>query len=167
MNSMPIFRYPYTAKDSDCKLNTNNMHVFLASYHSLSRQAENVAQALMNYGPLSVALNAQGLQMYKSGIYDPLLCNPLAIDHAVNIVGFGQEDVHNKVAVDENGGAVVAKGEGEPTKFWVVRNSWGEAWGEKGHFRIKQGKCGIQSLVSSAIVEEKLADDDEDKAVFV
>ncbi|CAM9659662.1 unnamed protein product [Choristocarpus tenellus] len=34
------------------------------------------------------------------------------------------------------------------TRFWVVRNSWGEYWGEGGWFRIKSGEN--QLLIESA-----------------
>lgn len=49
-------------------------------------------------------------------------------DHAVNIVGYGSE-----------GGA----------NYWIMRNSWGTNWGEKGYMRIPKnskqygGYCGI------------------------
>ena len=40
------------------------------------------------------------------------------------------------------------------TKYWIVRNSWGPEWGEKGYIRMqrgisdKEGLCGIAMQAS-------------------
>merc|ERR1712211_197101 len=73
------------------------------------------------------------MQFYHGGISKPwkIFCNPKSLDHGVATVGFGVQ-----------GG----------TKYWTIRNSWGEGWGEKGYYRIVRGKgaCGVNTMVSTA-----------------
>lgn len=91
--------------------------------------------ALMNAvaakGPIAISVAAGGFgwQLYGGGIMKPGLFNRgYAIDHAVQLVGYGEE---NNVL------------------YWIVRNSWGN-WGENGYIRIQrfgEGKepCGMDT----------------------
>jgi len=80
---------------------------------------EAIMSEIMTYGPVSCYLNAECLLTYTGGVsmYDN--CHPYAINHAIQLNGWG---------VDENG-----------TKYWIGRNSWGTYWGEKGFFKIVRG----------------------------
>ena len=64
---------------------------------------------------------------YNGGILNSNLCGT-TLDHGVTAVGYGVE-----------------KGR----EFYIVRNSWGPDWGDKGYIRIGivegVGICGIQS----------------------
>ena len=54
-------------------------------------------------------------------------------NHAVLLVGYGVEEVTGE-------------------KYWIVKNSWGERWGENGYFRIRRGtdECAIESTAVEA-----------------
>lgn len=83
--------------------------------------------------PVSVAICATDLQFYSNGVVDKC-CSDL--DHGVLAVGYG--DVG-----------------GNP--YWLVKNSWGAAWGEDGYFRLARdvsdpkGMCAIATTASYPI----------------
>ena len=54
--------------------------------------------------------------------------NRESCNHAVVVVGYGTE----------------ANGD-----YWIVKNSWGNNWGEKGFIRVKRGvkMCGIGGTI--------------------
>merc|ERR1719352_5791 len=94
---------------------------------------DQLAAALVQYGPLAIGINATPMQWYGGGVANPFsfLCNPKKLDHGVAIVGFGVD-----------GGK----------KYWKIKNSWGPGWGEKGYYRIIRGtgKCGLNTNVATA-----------------
>lgn len=70
------------------------------------------------YGPIVVYYYVdENFQQYKSGIFASEKCNLAGgfINHAVLVIGYGSE----------NG-----------VSYWLVRNSWGQKFGENGYFRI-------------------------------
>jgi len=125
--------YPYKAKNGKCGAKASKEKAFVGSWKSISTDEDQIAAALMQYGPLAIGINAGPMQMYRGGIAHPskLICNPKQLDHGVAIVGFGVD----------NG-----------TKYWVIRNSWGPSWGEKGYYRIVRGTgaCGLNTMVATA-----------------
>jgi hypothetical protein len=93
-------------------------------------------------GPVSIALDASGVafQLYFGGIIRTL-CGT-SLDHGVLVVGYGTADT-----------TLYGK-----TDYWLVKNSWGSGWGEKGYLRIKRdmdktgpGVCGLQQAASYPI----------------
>lgn len=87
-----------------------------------------LAQALMQYGPLSICVNAFSWKSYSGNgaILTPDVCDGAVakIDHCVTLVGWGTK---------------------EGTAYWIIKNSWGENWGNNGYIYLKYGEntCGL------------------------
>lgn len=64
---------------------------------------------------------------YSSGIFDRTDCCTTQ-NHAMLIVGYGHEDL----IVDSD------TGETSGGDYWVILNSWGEFWGERGFQRMRR-----------------------------
>ena len=96
-----------------------------------------IKEFLYATGPLAVALNANPLQTYSSGVLDKTStqCPVSGMNHAVTMVGYGYD---SSVKLD----------------YWLVKNSWGKSWGEQGYFRIRRGNgtCGINCYITTATV---------------
>lgn len=124
--------YPYENDDSSsCRHDGKKGLVGVKDFAFAETQDEQeIKRLLYEKGPLGGAVNALPLAFYEGGIYDPWfdwLCSS-SINHAITIVGYGEED---------------------GTEYWIIKNSWGEEWGENGFFRIALGRglCGINTFV--------------------
>lgn len=84
---------------------------------------------IVTHGPILASLAVyKSFLLYQSGIYQKHWWeNEPEGAHAVRILGWGIER-HND--------------------FWLVANSWSDAWGEKGYFRLFRGdrSCRIEEL---------------------
>eukprot|EP00727_Mastigamoeba_balamuthi_P012150 m51a1_g7558 putative cysteine peptidase precursor (313) ;mRNA; f:116058-116996 len=128
--------YPYTSGMGTvprCKPFTARYHFSDAKGFGAVASDDTIIAYLREFGPLSVAIQADAdvFRNYKSGILDSKKCGT-TLNHGVTLVGFGTE----------NG-----------TPYWIVRNSWGSAWGDAGHVRLARGKntCGINGMLSSIV----------------
>ena len=125
--------YAYHGRDESCRFDASKVALQITGFKDISQNEDEIARVLMENGPISVALNANPLQFYSKGIISKTAreCSPRGLNHGVALVGFGEE---------------------AGKKFWVVRNSWGQRWGEQGYFRMErgQGTCGINTTASTA-----------------
>ena len=87
-------------------------------------------KAALQQQPLAVAIEADKFvfQTYKSGVLDSAKCGT-KLDHAVLAVGYGTDEESGK-------------------DYWLVKNSWGSSWGDKGYIKLAMddtdGTCGVQ-----------------------
>ena len=125
-------QYPYTARDGTCHATAGVATI--TGFTDVTPNSPTALATAAALGPVSIAIDASGIafQLYHGGIMKKF-CGQ-SLDHGVLLVGYGTD----------NG-----------TDFWLVKNSWGASWGEKGYFRIlremdKQGGgvCGLQQQPS-------------------
>ncbi|KAM9220062.1 cathepsin F isoform 1-T1 [Dugong dugon] len=128
--------YSYQGHLQACSFSAEKAKVYINDSVELSRNEDKLAAWLAKNGPISVAINAFGMQFYRHGIAHPLrpLCSPWLIDHAVLIVGYGNRS---------------------DVPFWAIKNSWGTDWGEEGYYYLHRGSgaCGVNTMASSAVVD--------------
>ncbi|KAF7233879.1 hypothetical protein EG68_12581, partial [Paragonimus skrjabini miyazakii] len=127
--------YPYVGVEQTCRMDKSKILAKIDGSIVLEKDEKKQAAWLAEHGPVASTLNANYLQYYESGISHPSRseCNPEGLNHAVLTVGYGTE---NRVP------------------YWIIKNSWGDAWGEGGYFRLYRGDgtCGIEKVVSSATI---------------
>ncbi|XP_076971732.1 cathepsin F [Tamandua tetradactyla] len=128
--------YSYEGHLKVCSFSSEKAKVYINDSVELSKNEHKLAAWLARKGPISVAINAFGMQFYRHGIARPLrpLCSPWFIDHAVLLVGYGNRS---------------------DIPFWAIKNSWGTDWGEEGYYYLHRGSgaCGVNSMASSAVVD--------------
>ncbi|XP_045131989.1 cathepsin L-like isoform X8 [Portunus trituberculatus] len=133
--------YPYDGEDEQCHFNRSLAKVTVNGSVELPADEVAMAKWLTQNGPISIGINANALQFYVGGVSHPLkfLCNPESLDHGMLIVGYG---VHTTKYLHRK----------QP--FWIVKNSWGDDWGEQGYYRVYRGDgtCGVDQMATSAIV---------------
>lgn len=93
----------------------------VTEYGDVPHTVTDIKKEVFARGPVACGVNANEILKYQGGVIDMPEKSRL-IDHIVSIVGWGED-------------------------YWIVRNSWGQYWGEMGYFRIKFGsnQLGIEN----------------------
>jgi cathepsin L len=119
----------YYGGDSACGV--NDLTVPVAHTTGFVQLPANNYTALMNaiaqIGPMAISVDASEWHNYENGIFSGCNQESPDINHAVVLVGYGED----------NG-----------QKYWTVRNSWNPSWGELGYIRLARADaeeevCGM------------------------
>ena len=142
---------PYEEDDKTCKslcyeekTYKAKSYGYVGGYDGACNEEEMMHEIYKN-GPIVVAINATPeLYYYKSGIF-----------HSNTLKKEGESE-KNMRAWEYTNHAVVAIGWGEEyiddklEKYWILKNSWGDSWGEKGYFRLSRG-VNMASVEAQAV----------------
>ncbi|XP_061891976.1 pro-cathepsin H, partial [Entelurus aequoreus] len=130
--------YPYKGYDDTCHFHLPLAAAFVHEVVNISSYDEDaMLDAVARLNPVTFGFEVTADFMhYKDGVYTSTLCKNTAdkMNHAVLAVGYG---------VDDN----------NTTPYWIVKNSWGVAWGVDGYFMIEREKnmCGLAACASYPI----------------
>lgn len=101
--------------------------VFIEGYYQLKKNSFNdLIQACTQQGPVGISVAADSWSMYGGGIFDGA-AKDFTVNHAVVLYGF-KTTGHDR--------------------HWLVKNSWGTEWGERGFIRLimyedEENHCGM------------------------
>jgi len=115
--------YPYQGRDSACRDAAKKS----AKVSGFVKLAENnyteLVTALATVGPMAVNVDANAWSMYSSGVFTGCQFRDIDINHVVQAVGYGKDATTGR-------------------DYFIIRNSWGGSWGERGYMRIEKHSDG-------------------------
>jgi len=133
--------YPYTGVNGNQCLASKCKPIggTISGFQDVPKEDETaLMHAVANFGPVAVAIEADqtSFQFYEGGVFDGA-CGA-NLDHGVLLVGYGTDETSKE-------------------DYWLVKNSWGAAWGDRGFIKLarkkgKAGQCGILEDPSYPIV---------------
>jgi len=131
--------YPYMAKDEACKKTCKSVSTITSfadvKYDPSHPNDESDLMTHVKIQPVSIAIEADQavFQLYSGGVISSCACGT-NLDHGVLIVGYGTDNKTNVF-------------------YWLVKNSWGNKWGESGYVRLarNQNECGLNMMSSYPI----------------
>eukprot|EP00296_Roombia_truncata_P008093 JP446566.1.p1 GENE.JP446566.1~~JP446566.1.p1 ORF type:complete len:316 (-),score=156.01 JP446566.1:59-1006(-) len=110
--------YPYKGKAGSCHFSKSSVKAQVSGHKSATGEAK--LKSALQSGVVSVAVDAsKAFMFYKSGVFTGSCTK--RINHAITAVGYSGSD------------------------YYLVRNSWGTTWGDKGYIKMAMGEdlCGI------------------------
>jgi C1A family cysteine protease len=128
---------PYVASDGPCNIQepsefylTEAWNYFISDTETQLQRRQNIKHLMMTYGALDavMAVHTDFFDHYHSGIYTWDGHSPHRFYHGVVIVGWKDDGSL------PNGG------------YWIVKNCWGESWGENGYFRVEYDSPGVHII---------------------
>jgi cathepsin X len=112
---------------------THYPNATIAEYGHISGK-DAMMKEIFNRGPIACTIDANPLRKYTTGIATE---QSESVDHVISVVGWGTD--------------------AKEGLYWVVRNSWGEYWGESGYVRVKSGALALEQACAWAVPKDYTA----------
>lgn len=109
----------FSGESGPCTGLSHYPNISISDYGAISG-TDAMQKEIFNRGPIACGVAADPLLNYESGI---VVDSSRGVDHVVSVVGWGTDP--------------------QKGKYWTVRNSWGEFWGEFGYFRVAFNSLGM------------------------
>eukprot|EP00817_Percolomonadidae_sp_ATCC50343_P002820 CAMPEP_0117424996 /NCGR_PEP_ID=MMETSP0758-20121206/5325_1 /TAXON_ID=63605 /ORGANISM="Percolomonas cosmopolitus, Strain AE-1 (ATCC 50343)" /LENGTH=474 /DNA_ID=CAMNT_0005209153 /DNA_START=286 /DNA_END=1710 /DNA_ORIENTATION=- len=142
---VPESCFPYAGHNGTCssRCSSPSYRVFIDKYRyiggSYGRSSEySMMRELYDHGPIVVSFFVHhAWTYYRRGVFhhprsfmdsqfesskDSSRQPWVPTTHSVSIVGWGEELIHSK-----------------PVRYWIVKNSWGSSWGDRGFIKMLRG----------------------------
>ncbi|KAI4296894.1 hypothetical protein L6164_036814 [Bauhinia variegata] len=130
--------YPYQGIEGTCSTSVTAA-AQISGYEDVPANSEEQLLQAVNNQPISVAICVDDeFKRYESGVFSGQCCTEL--NHGVTLIGYGTSD-------------------DDGSKYWLIKNSWGEQWGESGYMRLlrdsgaPEGLCGIAMKASYPTID--------------
>lgn len=107
-------------------------NVTISDYGSISG-AEAMQREIFNRGPITCGIDAAPILDYTGGVVSD---RGEGVDHVISVTGWGFDAASGK-------------------QYWIVRNSWGEYWGQMGYVYVELGHNALhlEEQCSWAVVQ--------------
>jgi C1A family cysteine protease len=128
-------QYPYEAKEGSCRASGKSKPARISNWYRAPNSGDEnqLKEWVSTYGPHSVVIEVNNaFQSYRGGVMDSP-CSNTRYDHSVLVVGYGSENGKD---------------------FWIVKNSWGTGYGEKGYIRMARNKGNLCRIADYGILPQ-------------
>ncbi|KAI6669213.1 hypothetical protein NL676_004098 [Syzygium grande] len=153
--------YPYTGKCGECKFKSDKIAVRVVNFTTIPVDEDQIAAHMVKHGPLAVPYRTRRINSFTDellvsdhsgakrglhanlhrGVSCPIICGKRWVNHRVLLVGYGVK-----------GFSIIRLGN---RPCWIIKNSWGNRWGEHGYYRLCRGHGmrGMNTMVSAVVTQ--------------